>query len=297
MSDPLKKYIQQAKHQLDAKQPDPDLFDKIMSQLNEDASKKEGIKIKIGRYAGWMAIAASFLLLIVSAVFLMNQKDTHILLSQNTQPISTPSNNDVKASHTTADLNQTAEGQATIPTQNLDIKQAVQNKSFLKQHVATKNLASSKSDLNGTKTAESDLSKQVINDQIVATSLPTEAVAIENKALLPSNTLSQMDAIVATDPVATSPIQVQSTPAEITKSLSQTESNEIQNSDPSGVGRINDQSIKGVIKKGFFNFLSKKAKQWSGDALQIEEQEKNNQTVLALQFKSEKFEFSKSIHF
>lgn len=59
MSDPLKKYIQQAKHQFDVEQPDPDLFGKILAQLDQEEMKPLPVKRNFNYSFQWLAVAAS----------------------------------------------------------------------------------------------------------------------------------------------------------------------------------------------------------------------------------------------
>lgn len=57
------------------------------------------------------------------------------------------------------------------------------------------------------------------------------------------------------------------------------------------------QSLGKTIRKGIFNMLSKKTSEWTDNTLTIKESESQHKTTIAVDFKSEAFEMSKSLSF
>ena len=313
MSDPLKKYIQQAKHRFDVAEPDPELFDKILSKLELEDIKSQPVKMNFNFRFQWMAVAASLVLLIVCGVFLFNRSNTDVdLLTASQKP---------NQNHSKLNVAETMQNnhQALIQSNRDLLSQETNLKTDLKKHTASRSTAFSKDILqNGlvtqqasigstvSETAEKLNSKNPVEWNAAAGDVvinkepaqPNESPMGDNKkeiqehiALKESlNTIEK-----AIQPTSTLPVTEQI----VTKQVHADQAivAEAQKEACCEEAVSANQDLKGLIKKGFFNFLSKKAKKWSGDALSIENQGKKDETILALHFKNEKFEFSKAIHF
>jgi len=315
MSDPLKKYIQQAKHQFDVEQPDPDLFGKILAQLEQEEMKPLPVKRNFSYSFQWLAVAASLVFLIVCGMLLFNnQSTTNAELAQN--QTSNRSQSDVSLPATIANTDQqVAMNSKDAPTHNnttdsqskglllneseASTKALIVSTRNEQNHVVNfgeKNQPTTESnaigDLIGKETEVSDVASKMENSQNHANEISGQHIV--NKEEIAANEKSSSSEKLMITP-NTQALTEKGNAKEsnvITQGLVDAQKNAIEKESVS-----EDQNLKGFIKKGFFNFLSKKAKKWSGDALSIENQGKKDETILALHFKNEKFEFSKAIHF
>lgn len=315
MSDPLKKYIQQAKHQFDVEQPDPDLFGKILAQLEQEEMKPLPVKRNFSYSFQWLAVAASLVFLIVCGILLFNtQSTTNPELAQN--QTSNRSQSDERLPATIANTDQQL---ATNSKDTSNFKNTSDSQS--KGLLLNESEASSKALIASTKNERSNLVNlgeknqpttelNTISDPLkMATGVSDVASNVENSQNH-VNEISGQQIVnkeeIAANERSNSSEKLMITPNTqsltdkgnvkegyvIPQALVDTQKGAIENESDS-----ENQDLKGFIKKGFFNFLSKKAKKWSGDALSIENQGKKDETILALHFKNEKFEFSKAIHF
>lgn len=315
MSDPLKKYIQQAKHQFDVEQPDPDLFGKILAQLEQEEMKPLPVKRNFSYSFQWLAVAASLVFLIVCGVLLFNtQSTTNPELAQKQTSSQSQSDEHLPATITNTDQ-QVAMNSKDAPTHNNTMgsqsKELLLNESeagTVALNVSTKNELNHVVNLGEKNQPTTELN--IISDPLkMATEVSDVANNVENSQNH-ANEISGQQIVnkeeIAANEKSSSSEKLMITPNTqaltekgnskesnvITQGLVDAQKNVIEKESVS-----ENQNLKGFIKKGFFNFLSKKAKKWSGDALSIENQGKKDETILALHFKNEKFEFSKAIHF
>lgn len=315
MSDPLKKYIQQAKHQFDVEQPDPDLFGKILAQLEQEEMKPLPVKRNFSYSFQWLAVAASLVLLIVCGILLFNtQSTTNPELAQNHTSNRSQSNERLPATIANTDQQLATNSKDASNYKNTSDSQS-------KGLLLNESEASSKALIASTKNERSNLVNlgeknqpttelNTISDPLkMATGVSDVASNVENSQNH-VNEISGQQIVhkeeIAANERSNSSEKLMITPNTqsltdkgnvkegnvIPQALVDTQKGAIENESDS-----ENQDLKGFIKKGFFNFLSKKAKKWSGDALSIENQGKKDETILALHFKNEKFEFSKAIHF
>lgn len=315
MSDPLKKYIQQAKHQFDVEQPDPDLFGKILAQLEQEEMKPLPVKRNFSYSFQWLAVAASLVFLIVCGVLLFNTQSTkNPELAQKQASNRTQSDDNLPATITNTDQ-QAAMNSKDAPTHNNTM--GSQSKELLLNESEAGTVAlngSTKNELNhvvnlGEKnqpttelniisdplkmaTEVSDVASNVENSQNHANEISGQQIVNKEEIAANEKSSSSEKLMITPNTQALTEKGNSKESNVITQGLVDAQKNVIEKESVS-----EDQNLKGFIKKGFFNFLSKKAKKWSGDALNIENQGKKDETILALHFKNEKFEFSKAIHF
>jgi len=315
MSDPLKKYIQQAKHQFDVEQPDPDLFGKILAQLEQEEMKPLPVKRNFSYSFQWLAVAASLVFLIVCGMLLFNnQSTTNAELAQN--QTSNRSQSDVSLPATIANTDQqVAMNSKDAPTHNnttdsqskglllneseASTKALIVSTRNEQNHVVNfgeKNQPTTESnaigDLIGKETEVSDVASKMENSQNHANEISGQHIVNKEEIAANEKSSSSEKLMITPNTQALTEKGNAKESNEIPQVLVDAQKNAIEKESVS-----EDQNLKGFIKKGFFNFLSKKAKKWSGDALSIENQGKKDETILALHFKNEKFEFSKAIHF
>lgn len=318
MSDPLKKYIQQAKHRLDVEHPDPDLFGKIMSRIEIADSKPLPVKRNFSFSFQWMAVAASLIFLIVCSLFLITnqgylQSNHQIAQEQNKQLSQDPVNlkqptNNTATQEQFNQSEQTNSIQETAFAANTKSHTLNNLQKILKSEAQYNN--ASNSHLIGIQkepaTIATENPKQESKLKTEITDGANTEIASQN-AIQKSgeNSLVNQTEIAQLDPINN---QEKSNPVETAQATSQELVKQQNDADQVGLAAVQqeecssegvsaNQNLKGLIKKGIFGFVSKKAKKWSGDALSIENKGKKDETILAVHYKNEKFEFSKAIHF
>lgn len=315
MSDPLKKYIQQAKHQFDVEQPDPDLFGKILAQLDQEEMKPLPVKRNFNYSFQWLAVAASFVFLIVCGILLFNtQSTTNPELAQKQTSNGSQSDNSLPVTIANTDQQLTTnskDGSNYKNTSDSQSKGLLLNESKASSRVLIASTKNERSNVvnHGEKNQPTTGSNAIGNPIGVETGVSDVASNVENsqnhlKEFSEQQSVNKEE--IAANERSSSSEKLLNTPntQSLTEKGNVKEGNVIPqalvDTQKGAVEKESDsenQDLKGFIKKGFFNFLSKKAKKWSGDALSIENQGKKDETILALHFKNEKFEFSKAIHF
>lgn len=302
MSDNLKKFIQESKSKFDLESPRPDLFDKIMKDIDCKPKANQVNPFSNTRFK-WLAVAATLALLIVSTFYFYPTND---LVKSPTQQLTTIriQENNIEEKISSPDpaiLNNPFQN-----TEHSTIKNEIpkQTKLAIQQQEKPINLTENAEEKNPQK---EHVIANITVDTIYNNELPTrnsEPIAVSqnpepvSENIIPSQGIQK---VISHPETSTASISTSDTLLE-KPTTSLQEQSKIVNSEISNTESIEEQesdqnsSITKTIKKGFFKFLSKKAKKWSGNTLTIRNVETEDQSILALRYKNERVEFSKSFN-
>jgi hypothetical protein len=302
MSDNLKKFIQESKSKFDLESPRPDLFDKIMKDVDHN-QKKHLLKPFSSNGIKWMAVAATIVLLIVSTFYFYPAND-HV---QNpTQELSSVQNQgdntrEKISSELLANSESTLASHENSTIQN-DIPRQSKIQSQKEQLIKTADPDTKNLQVEQELTKIEPLTKQIPepkqSDSIPEPVVVTQSSAPVSENIMPTNALQKVSILSESSIVS----------ATTTDTLHEKVASTIKEQSPiANTENSNDESIEEneseqnsslakTIKKGFFKFLSKKAKKWSGNTLTIRNVETEDQSILALRYKNERVEFSKSFN-
>lgn len=302
MSDNLKKFIQESKSKFDLESPRPDLFDKIMKDIDCKPKANQVNPFSNTRFK-WLAVAAALALLIVSTFYFYPTNDLVKSPTQQLTEVRIQENNieEKISSPNPAILNNPFQNPEHSTIKNEFPKQS---KLVIRKQEKQINKTENAEERNPQK--EHDIANIKV-DTIYNYELPTrnsEPIVVSqnpepvSETIIPSygiqKTISHPEASTASVSTADTLLEKQKTSLQeqskiANSEISNTESIEEQESDQ-------NSSITKTIKKGFFKFLSKKAKKWSGNTLTIRNVETEDQSILALRYKNERVEFSKSFN-
>jgi hypothetical protein len=317
MTDKLKKFIQQYRSGFDIEEPRADLFNKIMGSVESDKIENKKVRKFKPPYA-WMAAAASILLVVCAMIFYEPEKQTQEAVSSNNEPASGKNQNNTATSNTASQ-----ETNEHLQTKKLNSTAIITTKPSIEKTIHVENGKRSYSELveleRGKRKTESGKSgsRNVIESEIKSSEnnvATHECIVIQN----PSEHANQQNATPPVNPqilnqqtvaenitTTSQQINTDNTPAltnnEIIaqpKEEKKTIDDVITNDEDESIADEDadkNNSLGSVIKKGFFSFLSKKAKKWSGNTLTIENIESEKESVLAVHFKNERVEFSRDI--
>ena len=266
MSDQLKAFIQQHKSEFDDKRPDPNLFDKIISEMDANSHNNSRKIIFLPIYKKMIA-AASIALILCSAVFLYLTKDQN-KTDRNTlvvEQLPTVNRDDVNVES------------ITVTPSIIQEKQVPFIKKFKKSFNTSKYNSSSQPIPYGLSSIEQKIIAQT--PALTTVSAPinnTESISLNKPKDF--NTPIENNSIIAPNVVSTENILTNYS----SDATNQTSSN---------------LSIKQYLRAKFYSMVSRKASKWTNKALQIKATESEDETNLAIQFKSDKLNFNKSISF
>ncbi|MBK8483209.1 MAG: hypothetical protein IPL31_02340 [Saprospiraceae bacterium] len=295
MSDQLKKYIQQSKHSFDVEEPNPNLFNKILNQVEINQTNKFALKTRFKNNKQWFLIAASFVLLI-SATIILKQvsnnspaKNSEIVEQSNIKSNSNDLNKSLIAVDKAPQLVDVFNNAKEIPVKNTKANSTTIR--VKDEAPVTVNFKNQENVVHLKEIVQEIAMNELAQENSKATQLEKQSINLleNNPATFKGETLEVQNKYQSTQ-IANDPILAEA------PMNSDVENVETLNPENNVKSKPQDQTLKGSIKRGFFGFISKKAKQWSGDALSIENIEKNDRPVLAIHFKNEKLEFSKSIN-
>lgn len=282
MSDHLKEYIQKSRQDFDNEIPRPELFGEIMNRLDSRPSVRENRFISFRSYK--LAIAASILTTVLLFVaYLSFFKNENPVLVQ--VPVKTPLNYDektipIKPSEMPA--NQDESGRAAMIVANPEtplpntFKRQVPKPVFI---------------------SEPAISYEV-HDTINEHSFVTE----ENKK--PSTNEQELSSVKAGPGEEPQPAISDASESKMTTTQPEVRSEEkdaLVLAAPelkSGEERKAPEarSVGSFLKRSVLRFLSKKTKEWTSNAIDLQTGENDQATALAVNVKTELVEFSKTIH-
>ncbi|HOJ90613.1 MAG TPA: hypothetical protein PK622_06635 [Saprospiraceae bacterium] len=287
MSDQLKAFIQQHKSEFDDKRPDPNLFDKIISEMDANSHNNSRKIIFLPIYKKMIA-AASIALILCSAVFLYLTKDQN-KTDRNTlvvEQLPTVNRDDVNVES------------ITVTPSIIQEKQVPFIKKFKKSFNTSKYNSSSQTIPYGLSSIEHNIivqtpalttvSAPINNTKSISLNKPKDFnTPIENKPNI-SNSNNKLESQIPTKEIANID---NSELSKSTENISTNYSSDATNSNSS------NPSIRQYLRAKFYSMVSRKASKWTNKALQIKATESEDETNLAIQFKSDKLNFNKSISF
>jgi hypothetical protein len=284
MSDQLKAFIQQHKSEFDDKRPDPKLFDKIISEMDTN-SKNNSKKIIFLPIYKKMIAAASIALILCSAIFFYLTKDQNKpdrneavvqqLPNLNPEAIEVKSNTQIPS---------------TIQEKQLPV---IEPKASYKTHKNNQISQPIVAELNNSKIIYPDQTPTPFQET-------TPIIDIETVVLNP--TINNNTAVQNHNNVAVTQMETEiRIPTQeiavvdhtvIPESSKNSSNNFIADATNSN---SSNPSIRQYLRAKFYNLVSRKASKWTNKALQINTSETEDETTLAIQFKSDKVNFNKSI--
>lgn len=259
MSDQLKKYLQQSKEKLDTAEPRFDMFNQIMDNVEKSDTRKPGLSIS---WITFMYSIAAALALLVVASFLFTTQLPKTRIESSPSVVSTAASS----------ISPDEKSQNPIfVTKVNDVKTS---KPFTRKtkttpqinNWVTEEVVLESKDVEAAPKSKADNTKEVV--QVIQKEISFETMLdVKDENPKPHTT----EIFPSVSP--------QHTLAASTSYLAARE----------------EQQLNRKVKKGLFNLFSRKARKWSGETIQIERRENDQQSFLAFQFKSGDFEFSKSI--
>ena len=282
MKDQLKEYIQLQKTELDQKTPPADLIDKILDKsfpLNKKESGKT-YKLFFSSPFEYYYAAASLILGIGLFYYYQNNTSSSPSFTNNPmQEISPLLSNrgsvieQINGSETNlnADTNLISQQEIISHQNNIGTK-------ILNYKINSPTEKPNK--LSSLSTVEKDHQNIEFNTQVAST-IDTNEKFISKDVVVNDSEIKNNETDNFNDNVLeTRNAQIESN---INKDLA-LEDNQAQ-------------SLGKTIRKGIFNMLSKKTSEWTDNTLTIKESESQHKTTIAVDFKSEAFEMSKSLSF
>ena len=284
MSDQLKKFIQQHKSEFDNKLPDPKLFDKIMSEMHV-VEKKQSNKVVFLPVYKKMVAAASVALVICSATFIYLERDqnnksqlTQSVENLTAKPIEQVVSNEIQSGRNlpNVDLIPNVKSEVTITSskksvQSLNVKKNLQQSSFIVESPVALHATKPNAIVSGLESQP--------QTQKLETAMPNQSQETTLKIEEVSTSLNEI-AVVESN----------------SNSIKNSIDNRLKNIAPDATNpNSKDLSIGKYVRGKFYRILSKKASKWTNDALHISSSESEDHTKLAIQYKSEKIEFNKSV--
>lgn len=282
MKDRLKEYIQQHKSELDLKSPPSELFDKIMVKSFPVDKKESGkfFKLNFSNPIRYYYAAASLILGIGLFYFLQNDTSSSPSFANQTMQqniplssVSETSNKDVKRLENNIQL------ASQIPTSQEKISKQQnlkQSPSFKKQELDIQSNGNSSLLANEQKENKKTPSQK---DVFTTPGLPLETLSKDIVTNIQENKNENTSGVISktTETINTS--------------------NEINKIEDVAIEANQNQSLGKTLRKSFFNLLSKKTSEWTDNTLTIKESETSHKTIIAVDYKSEIFEMSKSLSF
>ncbi|HEX5624598.1 MAG TPA: hypothetical protein VFX48_01170 [Saprospiraceae bacterium] len=291
MSDPLKQFLQQSRSRLDLDDPNPELFSRILRQLEQQKAHTPNRFPWSRKTSAWLAAAASVVLL-VSVWSLIERRDKHpgenpIMALENPElkqpvPTAAPAISEDPGSQSAEEVS------ALIPSNhenNTSRKSSVPKPSVAALPAKVMAAEPRNEERQVILEVETEDPVAIVQETLTEPAAFTTAAASTEIGPQPMEVrqpASEIAALSLSDPTGSNPGPMKSNVA-AKDHASMADSEE------------EDQSIQSALRKGFFKFLSRKAKKWSGDALNIETTRRDDQSILALHYKNENFEFSKAI--
>ncbi len=281
MPDQFKKFLQEHRSELDDQIPPIDLFDQIMDKAG--AEPKVRNMTKASSNISWLLIriAASFLFLLIVLLGIDKWQESNsnsFVVSNKPQTIK-------------HDINNYSAGQ------NIEKKAELTSSATFESH--SKSLALNR---NSKKVSKMNIrnDRSSVSEKIIS-SLPSENIIPSSES---NNQVSYSQPI---NPVIETPAKITSVDQELTKNTS-SQNNDIavnsniennyqiiEEKNITNSSHLKEQQLNTKIKKGIFSFLSKKSRKWTGNILSIDPVEKDHSTHLAINFRSNKLEFYKSL--
>lgn len=308
MEDKLKKFIQRSKTEFNREEPRPDLFDKIMENMDTEQTPLVAGKKLISTRMNWLAVAASLALLISCCWFLFyTNKPIYI---QNTQVASGSTRTKNNQAIITNEISSTS---TAGKEQDIQIEKGTNNKSDqtpVAQLKSKNNRTAIPSNerlpaiLQSNSLTAHEPIQSIITDEPKVNEQIAETSNADQKISLQSNVTSNDPAPSMTqNPTMANQVSKMPEGAKIIASLpvaNSSKSEPLQKSKKSAdlaeEDTEQDNSLQSTIKKGIFGFLSKNAKKLTGNTLSIKNSDNGDYTVLALHYKNDKIEISKDIN-
>lgn len=276
MADKLKEFIQASRSEFDLHPVRDDFKEQLFRTLEQTNAANHGKKQEVG-FLTRFAAAASLLLIIGFGAWLWNQpfttSDTPIIAELSTPPSAVESQMQAPA------INQSSHSQEEKYTQfsnNNERSSRVEKSKVKRARVVS------------FKERKKVLLAEVENH-------PTPTSIIEQPVTSGEQTKETNQEIAAQLPVVNASTETTTQVQSPQNSTDHQASASIATRDVASSTSTEPQSVGSFLKKGVMKFLSKKTKQWTNNAVDLKTTPSDEPSSLALNIKSELFEFSKSI--